>query len=342
MSRHDSWRIEILDRQELVTETRARVTDGSLRWSKDQAVAGSGSLAITVPRGMADDIDWRTARVRITHSDRRKDRPYGIWLPQISGRAVGPAVTTLTVALADKTELYNRPVGAWLTYPSGSAVTSLITAILTERGERSLQVTASTATLAKAWSCGPEETWLSVINALAKTINYAPLRASLDGALVVAPAVPLEQTPPSATYGGQPDHLRLKPTWSADTDLYALPTGVVVYVARPGGLKGWIGRADLPDDHPLSAANRGGERIVTESGNTTTSAATQTRAELRLAELTQATASIQITHPIDDTAHLDTVTVAPEGVTGQIIDRSITLGPGAVVQSTIKAGVQWT
>jgi len=340
MSRRDSWRLEILDRQELVTETRARVTDGSLRWSKGQAIAGTGALSITLPRGVEDAIDWRSDRIRITHSDGQVDRPHGIWLPQISGRQVGPAVTALSVSLADKTELYNRPVGAWLTYPSGSVVTDLISTILAGRGEQALQVTASSATLAKAWSCGPEETWLSVINTLAATINYAPLRASLDGVLIVAPAVPLEQSSSVATYGGQPDHLRLKPDWSVDTDLYALPTGVVVYVARPDGLKGWIGRADLPDDHPLSAVSRG-ERLVTESGNTTTLAATQARAELRLAELTQASASIQIRHPIDDTGHMDVVTVDPEGAVGQIVDRSITLGVGAVVQSTIKAGVEW-
>lgn len=341
MSRRDSWRIEILDRQEYVTETRVRVTDGSLRWSKDQAVSGSGSMTITLPRGEADAIDWRSNRIRITHSDGQLDRVHGIWLPQISGRSVGEALTSLSVSLADKTELYNRPVGSWLTYPSGSVVTDVLTAILTRQGERSIQVTPSAATLAKAWSCGPEETWLTVINALAATINYAGLRATLDGVLILAPAMALDQSPSTAIYGAQPDHLRLKPAWSVDTDLYALPTGVVVYVARPDGLKGWIGRADLPDDHPLSAANRG-ERLVTEQGDTTTLAATQTRAELRLAELTQATASIQIQHPIDTTGHLDTVTVDPEGVAGQIVERSISLGVGAVVQSTIRAEVQWT
>lgn len=340
MSRRDEWRIELLDRRENVKASRLKVTAGSLRWSAGQLAAGTGSLTVTLPPDAADAIDWHTDRIRVTHVDRTVERVHGIWIPQVAGRTVEDAVTRLTVPVADKTELYNRPVGAWLTYPSGSVVTDLISTILAGRGEQALQVTASSATLAKAWSCGPEETWLSVINTLAATINYAPLRASLDGVLVVAPAVPLEQSPSVATYGGQPDHLRLKPDWSVDTDLYALPTGVVVYVARPDGLKGWIGRADLPDDHPLSAANRG-ERLVTETGNTTTLAATQARAELRLAELTQASASIQIQHPIDDTGHMDVVTVDPEGAVGQIVDRSITLGVGAVVQSTIKAGVEW-
>lgn len=337
MSRRDSWRVDLLDRRERNTGTRIRVTDGQLRWSQDQ-VAGTGSLTVTVLDG--DGIDWRSCRIRITHSDGRTERPHGIWLPQIPGRSISPATTTLSVGLADKTEIYNRPVGSWLTYPSGSVVTDILSSILTGRGESAIQVTPSTATLAKAWSCGPEDSWLTVINALASTINYAPLRATLTGVLVLAPAIPTDKSPSVATYGADPDHLRLRPAWTVDTDLYAIPTGVVIYVARPNGLKGWLGRADLPDEHPLSAAVRG-ERLVTERGDTTTSAATQARAELRLADLTQATASIQIQHPIDDTIHLDTVTVAPEGVVGQVVDRSITLGVGAVVQSKIRGAAAW-
>ena len=335
------WRVELLDLAEQVLPTRLRVTGGSLTWGDGQPVIGTGTLDLTIPRGQ-DPIPWERVRIRVAHHDRGIVRPCGIWIPQVDGKSIDGPVSRLRVPVADKTELLNRPIGAWESWPSGTVITSALAAILTGRGIRSHQITPSSETLPKAVHAEPGDTWAAAAQRLADTIGYAPLRATRDGLLVWAPAAPAEQIPPAATYGADPGHLRLRPQWEVKTPLYRMPTGVVVHVARPNGLKGWIGRADLPDEHPLSAYSRGdgdralGELLHTETADTTSAAKTQARAEQRLAEETTAQAIIDYTHPMDDTEHGDTVTVDPEHATGRITARTITLGVGAVCQTSIR------
>ena len=342
MGRQDRWVVDLLDLAEQVLPVRLRLTGGSLTWVDGQPVTGTGTLNLTLRPGQAP-VRWDKVRIRIQHDTGRRIRPLGIWVPQVGAKDVDGPLTHLSVPVADKTELLNRPVGQWRTWSSGTVITTALEGILQACGIRTYQIAPSTEALPKAVHAEPGETWLAAATRLAEIIRYAPLRATLAGLLVWEPEVPAEQRPSRATYGAGTDQLRLTPHWKVQTPLYRMPTGVVINVARPAGLKGWIGRADLPDEHPLSAVSRGdgdralGEHLLVETGDTTSAAKTQTRAQVRLVEETTAQADIQIQHPLDGTEHRDTVTIDPENATGRISARTITIGTGAICQSTIRA-----
>ena len=186
-------------------------------------------------------------------------------------------------------------------------------------------------------SWDPTATWLTVVNDLLKAINYAPLWADMTGRLVVAPFIPIPERLPVATYGAESDHLRLKPQWSDRADLYALPTGVRLYISRGSSSTGFVGAADLPDAHPLSAASRGGvPYLLTESSDATTRAKAAALAQRRLDEVMQLARTITVTHPVDEVQVGDAVSHGPLGINAVVVQRGVTMGVGAVVSDTVQ------
>ena len=333
--RRDSWFVELLDRLDNVKRELPRVTSGNLAWNTEQAVPGSGSLTWTQTAGLG--IDWLNDRIRVTHIDATTDTPMGVFKPSMPGWEVDGPVTRSSIAMSDKTELLNSPLGDWLTLPKGTVVTTKVAEIVRARGGGATLSTDSTELLAKSMSWDPTATWLTVVNNLLKAINYAPLWADMTGRLVVAPFTPIPERLPVATYGAESDHLRLKPQWSDRADLYALPTGVRLYVSRGSSSKGFVGAADLPDAHPLSAASRGGvPYLLTESSDATTRAKAAALAQRRLDEVMQLARTITVTHPVDEVQVGDAVSHGPLGINAVVVQRGVTMGVGAVVSDTIQ------
>lgn len=331
----DTWRLDLLDRNGNIKCEMPGLTSGSLSWRSDQSVPGSGSITWT--RDVGVSIGWLNDRLRITHIGDNGETPMGVWLLSMPGWQTDGPVTRTTIALSDKTALLNAALGQWLTLPKGTVVTTKVAEIVRARGGGATLSTDSTEVLTKSMSWDPSATWLAVVNDLLAAIAYLPLTADMLGRLIVAPYVEPARREPVAVYGGDADQLRLKPQWSDTSSLFSLPTGVRLYVSRGTSGKGFVGAADLPDTHPLSAASRGDvPYLVTESSDATTKAKAAVAARKRLDELMQVTRAITVTHTVDGVQVGDTVTHGPLGINATVTDRTVTLGTGAVVTDTIQ------
>lgn len=335
------WQVDLLDRLDRMKATLTgddeglpRVRGGRLEWSQFRAVPGSGTLELTSEP--STPVDLMTDRLRITHHAGDVATPFGIWLLSTSGWKRSGPVTTTTYALSDKTELLNVDTGGWVTYPAGTLVTAAVAAIIRAHGETQMVIEDSTTQLATSMSWEDEgTTWLQVANQLLGAINYASLWADGHGLLHVEPYVPLAQRAVGATYGAGGERMRAN-EWTDEAEIWDLPTGFRVIVDGDEDSPGFIGVADLPDEHPLSAASRGRRILRRERGEAPTLAIAHQIAARRLDESLQVTRRATMTHPVDGSQVGDIVTHGPLGLTGPIVQRSVELGLGAVVTDTIR------
>lgn len=339
MARSDVWEVGLLDRKERVKAHLPRARGGSLSWSIFKAVAGSGSIELTHDPEVP--ISWLTDRVRVTHVNGARRTPMGVWLISMPGWETEGPVTRTTLALLDKCEALNTPIGSWLTYAAGTVVTTQVVAIIHARGETSISVAPSTATLRAAMSWEPEVTWLTVTNDLLASINYGSLWADMDGRLRVEPYVAPADRPVTFTYGGEPGDLKMRADWTSDADLSQLPTGARIYVPGTETTAGFIGKADLPDSHPLSAVSRGSvdapdHRLLVEHGEAASLEVANQIAARRLDESLQVTQRVTVTHPVDASQVNDVIHHRPLALDAAIVERTVTLGQGAVVADVIR------
>ncbi|MDO5091835.1 MAG: hypothetical protein Q4D79_00175 [Propionibacteriaceae bacterium] len=334
MMRSDSWRLELLDRSGHAKGDLPTAVSGSLQWSIFRSVQGTGSVELTAAPGV--EIDWLRDRVRISHIGAGRTTPMGVWLISMPGwKREGP-VTRTTLALADKTEALNTPIGSWVTVPTGIPVVANVVEVIRGRGEQAIAFTPSTAVTTVAMTWEPQDTYLKLCNDLLKTINYSPLWADLDGRLRIDPYILPGDRPVVASYGGGDDQLRMLPDWEDEADVFRLPTGVRIYVPGSDKAPGFVGRADLPREHPLSAHSRGREILLVEQAEVVSQQVADALAQRRLAETIQVTRRVTITHPIDGTTLNDVVLHDPLGLRAAIVERTVKLSVGAVVTSVLR------
>lgn len=338
MSRRDTWQVDLLDRNDRTKTTRLQLTDGSLDWSIFRAVPGSGSITLTLNHEQDQGVDWLHDRLRVTHHNGGQRTPMGVWLLSVPGRDVDGPITTTTIGLSDKTELMNAPIGEWYTVPAGTNVVEHVIGIIEGRGEHAISATESTQTLNTAQTWDPSEgvTWLQVVNDLLGLINYQTLWADMDGNLRLEPYLLPAQRPIVATYGQRATDLLMRPAWTDEAELFDIPTGVRVHVEGDEDTPGFVGRADLPDSHPLSAAARGREILRVERREAPSQMVAHDIAARLLVESTQVLRSVTVTHPVDPTNLNDVVRHRPTGLTAAIVERTARMKIGAVVEDRIR------
>lgn len=329
----EGWRVEQVDTAGHTTGVALQVAEGKLEWSQFRAVQGTGSLTVAAVPG---SLDLLAGRVRITHLADGVATPMGVWLISASQWGRTSARTTTELALMDMTELLNSPTGQWLSLEAGVAPVAWVTQTLAGRGVNSTAITPSSARLSTAMHWEPTSTWLEVANDVLEAINYATLSADMQGRIVVEPYLPPGRRPVVATYGGEPDDLRMRGEWTDEAETYNLPTGFRLTVEGTDNKPGFVGSADLPDSHPLSAASRGRELLRVESGEAVNQATADDIAARKLVDALQVTRKVPIQHPVDTTQLGDVVEHRPLGLTGAIVQRTIDLGVGAVVSDTIR------
>lgn len=326
------WRAELLDRWGRSSGRYLKVLGGRLSWERGRAVEGTGSLDVAT----ADDINWLSSRVRITHRDAiGKTRQFGVWLPSISGRNLGSSAGVTSLELLDLSEVLNRPAGRYASITTDTPVTAQVEAFIRSIGEADVNITGSTMSLPTALTFQPQATWTEITSAALASVGHTPVRASLDGTLRSGPYTGPDRTPTAATYGGDGgSDLRMMSEYSEDTSLFSTPN--VVYVISPAtneraAFMG-VARNDSAAS-PLSTVHRG-ERVVLEQVEVATQALAQAHAEQRLNELSRVTRSVTWHHPVDDTQLGDYVHFKPLNSRLEITRRDVELGIGAVVTST--------
>ncbi len=329
----EAWRVTVLDELDHFTGKRLKVASGSLEWSQFRAVPGTGTLRVT---SSPEELDLLNGRLKIDFVREGETIPMGIWLFSASTWDRTSAQTTTELKLADKTELLNAPVGRWLTIGAGTTVTSRVASIVRERGGRAIAVTPSSAKLRTALSWRPDDTWLTVVNDMLRAAAYSALWTDMTGRIRVEPYLEPEERPIVATFGGEPDDALMVPNWSDEAEVHSLPTGFRWIVEGDQNKKGFIGRADLPEHHPLSAASRGREILQTDTGEATSQTEANRIAASRLQDALQVTRRVPIQHPVDTTELGDVVKHRPLDLVGPIVERTIELGIGPVVTDTIR------
>ena len=339
----DWWECELLDRMERSKGLLGEISgDGSLSWSISRQVGGQGTIRLT---RQDQPIDWLSDRIRLTYVSRRDGDtvrlPHGVWLPAVTGRNRQGPVTHLPITLLDKTEILNTQIGVWLTYPKNTIVLDKVTAIIRDRGETKIQATPSTGKLRVPLTWEPTDTWLKVTNDLLDSIGYSAVRADMRGWFLLAPWIAPADRPVAGRYSGLPADLDLLPEWTDEAALYDIPTGVRIVIEGTNDQAGFIGAADLPAGHPLSAASRGGDgppvvRLLVEQGEADTVATANLLAKRRLAEATEVTRRVTYQHPPDRTDLTSAVELGELGMRGVVIDRTVKLSIGANTSSTAR------
>lgn len=340
----EQWHVELLDRQDRPLGALGRVRSLSLEWSIFRSVEGSGTLEVTHDPGVARPPDWRSDRIRISHTDGRGvRRPLGVWvaaLPRRSHTAGG--LTHESVQLADKASILHQPVGRYMSLDEGTVVTDLITQILAEHGEARHEVQHSPATLPAARLVEPEVTWLELANDLLQVIGYDSLKAGVRGLVGAAPYVDPDSRPITATYGSGAAR-RMLPDWVDEMDASEVPN--IMWITSDGpedpephrASQGFVGYAELTDPaDPLSTANRPPIVATEHVATLADQGAADRLARKRLEDKTSVVRRATITHPIDGTQLGGVVEHRPAGFVGAIVQRAIRYGAGAVVEDTVR------
>jgi hypothetical protein len=328
------WTAELLTVQGHAKGVELDVRGGSLQWSAFRSVRGTGSLDITLPPGL--EIDWLTDRVRITHHHGDIVRPHGVWLISAPERSHAGPVTHVTLQLADKTELLNSPIGGWRTVQPGEVVADTVTTIVRDRTGELPSILPSDAVTPRAYTWAPEDTWLKVVNDLLTLVNYGSLWADLAGRFRSEPYVAPADRRVTCTYGFREGERLMRAEWSDELPLWDIPTGFAVYTEGDEDTPGMSARADLPVEHPLSAARRGREILRVEPAEAATQAALDGMAQRRLNSQLSVVYRATLEHPVDDSQLNDVVIHSPAGFRGAIVNRDITLGVGAVVSDSVR------
>ena len=340
--RAEWWTADLLDASDNRLGRLLRVRGGSLEWSIFRSVKGSGSLDLTADPSAAIQPLWLGAdRVRIEHHAGDPDgdhvtSPFGIWIATRPSREYDATTERASLGLVDKTHLLNQPTGRWVTYPAGTAVVATVRGIIAARGVGPAVIEDSPEKLRAPLNFDPRDaTWLHICNELLRAVGYDSLTADMNGHIVSGPYVAPDDRELVETYGAGAG--LMVPEWSDDANASDVPNVVHVYAPGDDVSPGLVGSAsnDNPLD-PLSTFNRGEIVAPVEQVEATSQAAIDAIARQRLAELSQVTRRATITHPVDHVALNDLVRHGPGGFAGTVVQRSVQLGIGAVVQDTIR------
>lgn len=328
------WTIDLLDRQERLLGPFGRFLGGSLDWSIDKAIHGGGSLEIQEP---PEDIDWLTARLRITHHSDGHATPMGVWVPVWPEWHHDPPVRKATVQVLDKTSILSRELGKRLQYEIGTSVTDIIPAIIRGRGETAIAVTPSPKTLRSTLTWEPTDTYLKAINDMLDAIGYGALWCDPNGWYRAEPWRPPQQRPLVASYGGELGDYRVLRDYKDAANLSDIPNICVAYSKADSDQQALRGEARLDDpNHPLGIPRRGEIVRVTKDLEAADQSVIDQHARRLLATATEVTRRVTYRHPVDDVQLRDRVRIRRPGVDGVVVARRITLGVGPVVEDTAR------
>lgn len=323
----------LLDRTDTEIAPLPTVRGGSLDWSTFRQVAGQGSLEFT--RGDLD-IDFIRDRIGVSWVKGSVEIPVGVYLPSVSQWDHEGSMSRATLQLSDKTEMFNSEIGEWTSLASGTPGVDAVLGMLHAVGETKITYTPSTQTTSTNFAWEPNKTRLTIMNEILASVGYGSIWVDALGYFRLEPYVAPSARPLVGTYGGDPGDLLMRKAHSSESDVYALPTGIAVYVQGNEDTAGFVGRADLPDHHPLSAEARGYERIVTRDSEAATPAIAASEAQAALDEALQVIEKVTVVHPMNQTEVNDRVGVRPLAMDGTVTQRTIQLGLGAVVTDQVR------
>ena len=340
----EHWTIDLLDREEGVVSPFGRCTGGSLDWSIGRPIHGGGTIEVVNP---PDDIDWLTARLRITHHADGRHTRMGVWIPVWPEWDIDGPTRKASISLLDKLSLLSQPTGIRQQYGAGTHITQRVIDLIKARGEDAIAITPSSATTRGPLTWDPDTTWLRVINDLLEVAGYGALWVDGNGWFRAEPWVPPGQRPEAAVYGGRATDYRVLRSYRDSASLADIPNVIYAYSQGDSETDGLRGRASLDDPaNPLSTARRGEVVKVVKGLEAANQQVIDQHARRLLTSATEVTRRVTCTHPVDDTQLRDRVTLRRLDVTGVIVERRVKIAIGPVVEDTIRhiytGGKLWT
>lgn len=273
---------------------------GSLEWSMDRSVLGTGSLVVT-----GQNIDWSSARLAISttvssafdplSSEGATSWSLGVWIPVVPGDDWTDTGRTQSLQLLDLSSILDRsgPVGSF-SVGAGTNITDLVKLIVVDRGLRS-SVTDSAATLQAGLVWDPNTTWLQVCNDLLKVIRYRPIWADRFGIIRVEPdTAPGTRALAWEFVSGQ--NCIHGPTWSMKQDRDSVPTKMVLVMASTDTTPAIVGEYQPPASSQWSSTTRGYEYQITEDAEGTSKPELDAMAQARWVALSTPPTTREITH----------------------------------------------
>lgn len=191
--RRQEWTYELLDRTGAVLGllTGAR-PGGRLTWTANQSVKGRGDLLYLRD---AQDVDWLTARIRITLTVHPLDggQPVqigmGVWVPSVSEWTHAPTGATAKVPmLSRETILARQGLPYTFSLDAGTNIAQAVRDLIIGAGEPAGAITASDAVLAVGRAWEPHTSRLRIINDLAVAGGFFSLFSDSLGQYRLEPA----------------------------------------------------------------------------------------------------------------------------------------------------------
>lgn len=329
--RTESWRIELLDRDDAPAGELDGVAAGNVEHNINRVLHSGGALEThtrTPP-------DWLDLRVRLWwHVAPSLEWPLGTFICVVPGEQYTDTGSGSQVTLLDKLTILDQDgISATYSLPAGTVVTDAVKTLITDAGETSLAVTASAETLSSGmvWEAGTSR--LRIINDLLAAINYFALRTDAYGRFTASPY----------TRPGDRAVLRditadaiVLSEWSREQDFSRVPNRVVLVGQGTGDTEALVGVAENTDPASrLSIPRRGRVVTVTETGvEATSQAVINGLAARRLADLSTPAATRTISHAAVPLALHDVI--RHRGVDGAVQSWAMALEVGALMRTTLR------
>jgi len=194
-SRVHSWHYEVWNSAGYTGRDLTGVVDGDLRWQKNQAIKGRGTLNVQQNTdGQLLDVFIRP----VLTIEGYGQFPYGLWVPRFPRRNFtrttwsGP-ISLLSIesllTLTSAASVVNTTDDVTVTIPQGTVVTEWIAAALAKAGLTRFAIQASPKTESAPQVYTQGETLLQVINTELKRIGYSSLYSDMEGTVRADPYV---------------------------------------------------------------------------------------------------------------------------------------------------------
>lgn len=342
--REESWRIELLNLQDISQGVLDGVTGGSLTLNVNAASRRGGSLAYS-----GASVDWSKVRVRPVYvwtgiDGVTREIPCGVLIPASPGRTFTDGAVTQTVDLYDKTDLLAQDaLPSPFQISAGANVVAAIRSLINGAGELRHQIEDSTATArtTQVWDAGTSR--LTIIQDLIDGIGYQGLYTDPLGIFRSGPYVPPTERPVVWAFADDANSI-LSPGMGLDADTYSVANRVICISTGTGDVAAMVAKAEDDDPaSPTSHASRGRwvTRVV-EGVEATTQTVLNALATRYLAEEKRVAKKWTVQHAPVPVDLQDAVTVSrvSDGqdvqFTATVEQLEYSLEVGALVRATLK------
>lgn len=270
-NRVESWRVELLDLNDLVVDSLDGVSGGGLRFDVNATIRGGGNLEY-----QGEPIDWLRHRVqpfyKIEAAGKVVEWPLGVFIPTTPGTTYGDGAASVSIQLYDKTQILDEDkIETSYSVPKGANVTARVRSLVRGIGESKVAVTDSGAVLSTGmvWESGTSK--LRIINDLLGAINYFSIWVDGHGIFRADPYLYPYERP--IAFGFVDDETGIySPDFVNENDAFNIPNKVICIGQSDGTTPAKIGIATNEDKtSPYSYLNRGRWIARTEEGVDATS-----------------------------------------------------------------------